>query len=163
MKNLLTLFAIFLITGIANAQNTKPTLEETVNFIVRTLNNSYNAMGPVSEFAINENGLNYRVTTKYWDYKYNYLGVFFDNIRNVTIDKSYVFGNDNIPIDLTFTSKSISLHTTGSNQLKKNVDERTNDIDNITLAVPRDKAPSIVKAFERLKEIYQQENKDPFK
>ncbi len=163
MKNLLILFALFLGLGSASTQTQKPTKEETIAFIERTLNNSYNSAGPVSEFRLREDGFSFKTVTEFWNYKYEYKGVFFDQIKTIEIDRSYFYSNDNVPIDITFNSANISLRITGSNQSDKNVDKSTSAISTFTLAAPEIKAPSIIKAFQRLKEIYQEENKDPFK
>lgn len=49
MKNLFTIFILFLGLGVVNAQEKKPTKDETINFIERILSDSYGMAGSVTE------------------------------------------------------------------------------------------------------------------
>lgn len=164
MKNLLTIFILFLGLGLVNAQEKKPTKEETINFIERILNTSHNMNGPVSEFKINDNTLLYRVfDDSFLDQKVEYYGIYFEKINSVTIDPiNYSNNNTRIKINFDYNGIRKSVKTKWFIEGLEDANHSEDNLNIISLAVPKIKAESIIKAFERLKEIAKEENKDPF-
>ncbi|TVZ59289.1 hypothetical protein NA63_1817 [Flavobacteriaceae bacterium MAR_2010_105] len=170
MKKLLTICLIMVTTFVINAQDKKPTKEETIAFINRTIESSIG-----SEY-------NYTYTTKIsFDYK-NYVresvmkvgdkivgnhreefsllkweNLFVDNFQ---LENCHIGENDICEIWISF-SNQISCRETETG-LYSDPSDKTTYTQTLTMLIPKEKFESIKKACLRLSEIAKEENKDPF-
>nr|WP_315153950.1 hypothetical protein [uncultured Flavobacterium sp.] len=157
MKKLITICLFMATFYTAFAQNKKPTKEETIQFIQKTVNSG----GRLSEFTISDTNISWkRVSPSIgMNVTFKHANVRFDKILKVYESSLSGDGNSNVTIE--FSINTIKFHSTGTHY-EESVESIDNNRDKISLILPRDKVQSIIKAFDRLKEITIEENKDPF-
>ena len=156
MKKILTICLLVAITCAVNAQQ-KPTKEETIAFMNRTLKSTigFEGMGgKVIEIDFNQN----TYTKKTY---YDLAGGFYSN---------YIISG--IPWDKLEANKfevrglNLRIFFSQGYRHQYKVDDRPEKIEFISsldITLPSDKIESFKKACIRLCEIYKEENKDPFK
>jgi hypothetical protein len=171
MKKLLTICFLITIAFTSQAQEGKPTKEETIAFINRTINECKGFklpyyMGKLESASFTENKLTYKTTTSLTSGKKNcdreeiYEDIFWDKLKveNIKFENnedgaSYYeinFSQNMSHSDITENCVFIENHS------------KTNILSNMYVFIPVQKKESIKKAFLRLSEIGKEENKDPF-
>jgi hypothetical protein len=158
MKKLLTICLIMVTVFTVNAQDKKPTKEETVIFIQRQFESliGYKVRGSVItkyEFDLSKIQFESRSNLNYTS-SYIYTQINWGNL--VKIER---YEND---IQLFFTSSIYNDYKAVMDN-GKIVNSHAKFENYIQILVPSEKFESIKKAFLRLSEIAKEENKDPFK
>lgn len=158
MKKLITICLFMLITFSVNAQDKKPTKGETVQFIQKSVNNSG---GEESEFRIDEAKVSWK---NVWpsvgiNWTREFTNVRFDKITKVYESSPGGDGISNLIVE--FSVKVIKYHLTGTTY-DEAIEVNQDGANTLQFMVPTEKVQSIIKAFDRLKEITIEENKDPF-
>jgi hypothetical protein len=148
MNKLLLCFLLF--SFVANAQAKKSTKEKAIHYIEKTINDEVE----FSEFEIkgdtiswNENGENIYIYRSFKNVK-------FDKISDFEVSHA---SDKNENIIIKFSVNTIKFHTKGIIN-EEAFDNQHDDVDKIEIVVPSDKVQSIIKTFERLKEITIKEN-----
>lgn len=173
MKKLLTICLIMATIFTVNAQENKPSKEETVAFINRTINECKGfelpfATGVFKNADFSEKKLIYKTSLelnpgeKYCDHKEIYEDI---NWEKLIVEEMEFTEKSNLAsfYYITFkTNLSITILNENCNQYGKNSEERSIQ-SNMYVFIPTEKKESIKKAFFRLQEIAKEENKDPFK
>lgn len=171
MKKLITICFIMAIVFTVNAQDGKPTKEETVAFINRTLNECKGfklpfQMGTIQNVDFSENKLIYTTILtlssgkKDCDHTEIYENINWDKLKidemefNVSTDYS---SNYHIKF-----ATNINKIIVDENCNYRDNSNKTNIQSNMYVFIPTNKKESIRKAFLRLSEIAKEENKDPF-
>ena len=157
MKKLFTICLLLATTFTVSAQQ-KPTKEETVAFMKRTLESAIGSRAPfiaLKEVSFSENSYSTRI-------------IFHDG-RNGDMETSSIKWESLIPDQITIrklrecTEVEVSFRYPA--KVTKSIGgEKTSDesLSKISFYVPNDKAESFKKACLRLAEIAKEENKDPF-
>jgi hypothetical protein len=157
MKKLYMICLFMIVTFVVNAQDKKPTKEETIQFIQKTVNSG----GRDREFQINDANVSYKNVFPNIGINYNrqFTNVRFDKLLEVYQSSLSSDGNSNVRVK--FSVNTVKYHLTGSvyDEAKEVIKD---DSDGFSIVIPTDKVQSIIKAFNRLKEITIEENKDPF-
>jgi hypothetical protein len=173
MKKLLTICFIMATVFTVNAQDKKPTKEETVAFINRTLNEIKGiklpfASGVLQNASFSLNTLTYSTSLelnpgeKFCDHKEIYEDISWDKLIVNEIeftDKANFASFYFITLD---SNISLTLVNENCNNPRQNSQKRSYQ-SSVQIFIPIEKKESIKKAFLRLSEIAKEENKDPFK
>ncbi|WP_146194616.1 hypothetical protein [Flavobacterium crocinum] len=157
MKKLITVLFLSAVLPTVQGQAKKPTKEETIQFIQKTVSNA----GRDLEFQINDTKVSWKNIEPSIGLNYNreFTNVRFEKLLEVY--QSSLSSGENSNVRIKFSVNTIKYHLTGTfyDEIK---DLTIDDKDGFTIVVPREKVQSIIKAFDRLKEITIEENKDPF-
>lgn len=155
-----------------NAQDKKPTKEETVAFINRTINECKGfelpfAMGVLQNAVFLEKKLIYTTSLelnpgeKYCDHKETYEDINWEKL----IVKEMEFTEKSNLASFYYVTFETNLSNTvlneNCNRYGKNSEETSLQL-NMYVFIPKNKKESIKQAFLRLSEIAKEENKDPF-
>jgi len=157
MKKLITICLLLATAFTVKAQESKPTKEQTIQFIQKTVNSA----GNQSAFKISDNTVSWKdVSPKIgWNTISEITNVRFDKILKVY--QWSLSSGENSNVSVEFSVNTIKYHTTGT--IYDEVQDFKEDNGNsFQIIIPTDKLESIIKAFNRLKEITMEENKDPF-
>jgi hypothetical protein len=172
MKKLLTICLIMATAFTVNAQGGKPTKEETVAFINRTLNECKGFklpyyMGTMQNVDFSENKLIYTTILtvgvdgkKDCDHKEIYENINWSKLKMDQME----FNQETDYFSYYHIRFSTNLNKTTNNEncsFREN-SKKTNIQSNMYVFIPTEKKESIKKAFLRLSEIAKEENKDPF-
>lgn len=157
MKKVTTVLLLLSILSAAQGQAKKPTKEETIQFIQKTVSNA----GRDLDFQINDTRVSWKNIEPSIGLNYNreFTNVRFEKLAEVY--QSSLSSGENSNVRVKFSVNTIKYHLTGTfnDEVK---DLTIDDKDGFTIVVPSEKVQSIIKAFDRLKEITIEENKDPF-
>lgn len=161
MKKLLIICVLLAIAFTTQAQDGKPTKEETVNFINRALESLkgsiYIGNKNISEFNFNETEIQLKFEGKIGNrigitsYKYSLIN--WDKLYEI----KYTSAQGRLEILLFFNA---NLKQEYSFNLLN--DQKVEYLSHIQIPIPENKKESMEKAFLRLSEIAKEENKDPF-
>jgi hypothetical protein len=177
MKKLLTICLIMATVFTANAQNGKPTNEETVIFIKRQLELRIGTKVQETEsfiFRINKNDFNHSSLNnekQYIDPSVNKGNIQIKNISQIKwesldlIKMGENYHNDGLIIvefksPYSYYWKSYKIRDDGKEYMYTEGESFSSTLE---IFIPIEKYESIKKAFLRLSEIAKEENKDPFK
>lgn len=171
MKKLLTICLLMATVFTINAQDAKPTKEETIAFINRTINECKgfklpNYMGELENAFFTGNKLIYKSTTSLTSGKKNcareeiYEDIAWDKLKieDIKFESSESVASYYL---ISFKQNINHIYITENCVFSEN-SSRTNIQSNMYFFIPLEKKESIKKAFLRLSEIAKEENKDPF-
>lgn len=170
MKKGILVVVFMCIVGVLNAQEKKPTKEETIAFINRTLNEFKGYELPWSEGILESvkfTGSMYVLKTYHEDegkrtqqYTTTCEDLPWDKLN---IEKTEWHPDKNVPYYYVIFNQSYKSTEVYDALFDRRYDKTTTQmLLSLILFVPANKAESIKKAFLRLAEIAKEENKDPF-
>lgn len=171
MKRLLTIVA-FCITNavILQAQDNKPTKEQTVAFLDRTLKETKGwdlpwGWGVVDNTSFKDNSVEYHTNFSmdgetFYESTFTFEDIRWDRFEDMTYNQEGAYYEVMFSVNNTYKNQTIYVHE----KLKQTMEDKieTNVQSNLYLFVPEGKVESVKKAILRLVEIAKEENKDPF-
>ncbi|MGV8946375.1 MAG: hypothetical protein ACOH1N_08105 [Lutibacter sp.] len=156
MKKILTICLLLTIAFTSQAQDGKPTKEETVKFIQKTLESLKGSIYimnlVITEYDFEQNSLFFKAEKGRIIMSNRYSQINWDKLVKIDFTNAQSTLEIQLIFSTTFKQESLVTHVKDETTYEKY----------IQIPIPESKKGSMEKAFLRLSEIAKEENKDPF-
>jgi hypothetical protein len=158
MKKIIVFVTLVILSlSFVQAQDKKPTKEETIAFLKKTIKGSNSSGTIISIVEFGDDEFTQTESANIIKLSRHYRPVKWENIKSVETGLNYP--DDCIGIEVKFSSK-LTCKTTGT--IDGDPVDADEDLYAIHTSIPKSKFESVKKAFLHLAEIAKEENKDPF-